>query len=159
MVAVVKKKKKLFLSSLIMAILLGGVLFYKPLGYYGKGFFYQRAFLENLKLAIETEKDFDLRDFRRQEWDEVVWVAPYENPCELGEQFQFWWLFCRGAQEDSEFKIFFLKNSIPVAGFRVLRFHLELVESNIPKRIAREKLIFKFDHFENYPTVQLNEPQ
>lgn len=158
MVAVVKKKK-FFLAYLIMALLLGGLYFFKPLKYYTKGFFYQREFLSGLKRALAGEKDFDLRDFRRNEWDEIVWVAPYENPCELGEPFQSWWIFCRGAQEDSEFKVFFLKESNPVAGFRILRFHLELVESNIPKRIPREKLIFKFDHFENYPTVQLHEPQ
>lgn len=142
-----------------MALLLGALIFNKAVVYYTKGFFYQRDFLSRIELAVAAEKDFDLRDFRRGEWDEMLWVAPYENPCELGEAFQIWWIFCRGAQQDSEFKVFFLKDKVPVAGFRVLRFHLELVESNIPKRLAREKVIFKFDHFENFPTVQLHEVQ
>lgn len=116
--------------------------------------------MARLSDAVAGEKDFDLREFRRGEWDEFFWVAPYENPCDLGEAFSKWWIFCRGAQEDSEFKVFFVKDSQPVAGFRVLRYHLELVESpNIPKKISREKLVFTLDHFENYPTVQQHAPQ
>ncbi|MEZ4816021.1 MAG: hypothetical protein R3A80_12610 [Bdellovibrionota bacterium] len=129
-------------------------LSYKPITYYIRSFFYQRSFLERVRDSVAAEKDLDLRDFKRGDWDKIVWVAPYENPCELGEAFKAWWLFCRGAQEDSEFKIFFLRNSEPVAGFRVLRFYLDLVESNIPKDIEREETIFKFDHFEQFPTVQ-----
>lgn len=154
-----KNKEKIF-NFFDFGAPLGGVVLRLPLQYYLKSFSYQKAFMARLEDATASEKDFDLREFRRGEWDTLQWVAPYEDPCELGEAYKTWWLFCRGAQQDSEFKVFFIKDSVPVAGFRVLRYYLELVESlDIPKNIPREKLVFKFDHFEKYPTVQLHAPQ
>ncbi len=151
-----KYKKRLIV--LIVALLWSAFLLRNPIVYYSQSFLFQNRFMNRLEEAKTAEKDFDLRDFREGFWDEIYWVAPYENPCDEGPEFKKWWLFCRGTQSDGEFKIFLLKEGIPRVGFRVLRFNLEFIESQIPKRIPREKALFKFDHLENFPTVQLHNP-
>ena len=145
------KKTKIVL---IAAILLGGVLLRRPISFYLKSFSYQRSFMLLLKEDMSNERNLDLRKFEADEWDEVLWVAPYEDPCEKIEEFKQWWFSCRVVHNPATFKMVFLKDGIPVARFHVFRSDLEFVESPIPKRFTRDDALFKFDHFDKFPTVQ-----
>jgi hypothetical protein len=147
--------RKALVIILIVAVL-GGIIFRDPLRYilYSRSF--QRTFMSLLKESINAEKNLDLRKFAENSWDEMVWVGPYEDPCSHGLEFKEWWHPCRSTQDEKAFKLYFINNKKVVAGFNVLRNDLEFVESSgLPKRIPKQNALFKFDHFENYPTVQL----